>query len=56
MTTWRSRRGHEVRPEEGECYKDSALRRFAHGRKVEMFPDNLMGWKRERAEKHPEAN
>ena len=56
MTTWRSQRGHEVRPEEGEFYKDSALRRFAHGRKVEMFPDNLMGRKRERAEKHPEAD
>ena len=56
MTTWRSQRGHEVRPEEGELYKDSALRRFVHGRKVEMFPDNLMGQKRERAKKHAESD
>ena len=41
MTTWRSRRGHEVQPEEGDQYKDSALRRFSHGRKIEMFPFNL---------------
>ncbi|CAK0754175.1 hypothetical protein CVIRNUC_002277 [Coccomyxa viridis] len=56
VTTWRSQRDHEVRPEEGEPYKDSALRRFVHGRKVEMFPDNLMGRTLERAKEHPKAN
>lgn len=42
VTTFRSMRNHEVQPEEGEHYKDSALRRAVHGRRIEMFPDNLM--------------
>ena len=41
VTTWRSRRDHEVQPEEGKHYKDSALKRFAQGRKIEMFPFNM---------------
>ena len=56
MTTRRSKRGHEVQPEEGELYKDSALRRFVHGRQVVMFPDNLMGQRRERARERTEAD
>ena len=55
MTTWRSKRGHQVQPEEGELYKDSTLRRFVHGRQVGIFPDNLMGQKRERAREHTET-
>lgn len=42
MTTWRSRRGHEVQPEEGEQYKDSALRRFSREREIAMFPFNMV--------------
>ncbi|CAL5227499.1 g10483 [Coccomyxa viridis] len=52
VTTWRSMRGHEVQPEEGEQYRDSALRRFAHGRKIEMFPFNLGNSKSESSREH----
>jgi hypothetical protein len=52
VTTWRSKRGLEVQPEDGQHYKDNLLKRFVEGRNFEIIPSPLRGNKKEGSTQH----